>query len=379
MAEQFMAHFGPSYTESNHLGENNAVKYMINALGTNFDSMVTTPYVKINGVSVLPSYGRGINAITISPDGVASNFASFDIYLRPEHLDTLRTYLMSAPSGNLVVLVSYDAIRSSADFDTFMRQYGSASWPGISYLNRTTDTVFVARAHRSSYAAIFNTTLKRFCYENFVGNNPVKAEENTSAYLQVVFDIVQDVGACGLPVKKVDDINEYFSSGTQYVFKSYFTEPITQWETIYHIKAELYSDSALIAAGGHSRIYLYSSNATGQWLTQLAMNNNGAPAGEWTTREGYFKLPAQSLGSVNWGCNAYRYPSGVTAGIAGVRNVTVTPVTRDDDDKVVDAAIGINGIRANSIGNNADYANPVMQLLNLKPNNVITSNDFIER
>lgn len=379
MAEQFMAHLGPSYVESNHLGENNAIKYMIQALGVNNDSSVSVPYVKINGVSVLPSYGRGLNAITISPTGVASNFATFDIYARPEHLDTLRTYLMSAPSDNIVVLVSHDAIRSSADFDTFMKQYGTMSWPGSSYLNRQSDALFTPRAYRSSYVAIFNTTLKRFCYENFVGNNPNSFSEDTNAYLQVVFDDVVDIGACGLPQRKIDDISEYFSSGTQYGFKSYFTEPITQWETIYHIKAELYSDSALIAAGGHSRIYLYSSNATGQWLTQLAMNNNGAPAGEWTTREGYFKLPAQSSGSVNWGCSAYRYPSSVSNGVAGVRNVTVTPLTRDDDDKVADAAIGVNGIRANSISNNGNYANPVLQLLNLKPNNIITSNDFNER
>lgn len=379
MAEQFMAHFGPSYVESSHLGENNSVKYMIKALGVNNDSSVRVPYVSVNDVSVLPSYGRGMNVITISPDGSASNFATFDIYGRPEHLETLRTYLMSAPSGNIVVMVSHDAIFSSTDFDAFMRQYGAVSWPGVGYLNRAPDVLFTPRAYRSSYAAIFNTTLKRFCYENFVGNNPERFVENTNAYLQVVFDTVVDIGACGLPQKKVDDITEYFSSGAQYMFKSYFSENITQWESVYHIKAELYSDITLVAAGGHSRVYLFSSNSGGQWLTQLALNNNGAPTEEWTTVEGYFKLPAQSAGATSWGCNAYRYPSSVGIGVAGIRNVTVTPITRDDDDKVVDAAIGVNGIRANSISNNGDFANPVLQLLNLKPNNAITSNDFNER
>lgn len=380
MAEQFMAHLGPSYVESNHLGENNAIKYMIQALGVNDDSSVRVPYVKINGVSVLPSYGRGLNAITISPTGVASNFAAFDLYARPEHLDTLRTYLMSAPSDNIVVVVSQDAIRSSEDFDTFMKQYGAVSWPGSSYLNRQSDALFTPRAYRSSYAAIFNTTLKRFCYENFVGNNPNSFAEDTNAYLQVVFDDVADIGACGLPSRKVDDINEYFSVGNQYGFKSYLSENITtQWESVYHIKADLYSDSVLVAAGGHARIYLYSRVSGGQWLTWLALDNNGAPAEEWTTVEGYFKLPAQSSGAISWGCSTFRYPSNVSAGTAGVRNVTVTPLTRDDDDKVVDAAIGVNGIRANSISNNGNYTNPVLQLLNLKPKNIITSNDFNER
>lgn len=378
MAEQFMAHFGPSYIETEHFGENNAITYKLEASGSNFDSSTNKiPYVKINGgASMFPSSGRGINAITISPTGVASNYASFDIYGRPEHLDTLKTYLQSSPSNNIIVLASYDAIRSSDDFDTLMRQYGAVSWPGAPYLNKANSPTL--RTHRSSYVAVFNTTLKRFCYENFVGNDAT-ATTDTSAYLKVVFDIVADIGACGLPMKKVDDITEYFSSGTQYVFKSYFIEPITQWETIFHLKADLHRDSVLEAAGGYSRIYLYTSNSSGQWLSQLALSNNSSPAGEWVTVEGYFKLPAQAAGSVTWGCNAYRYPSSVTTGVAGVRNVTVTQINRDSDDKIVNAAIGVNGIRANSIGDNADYANPVMQLLNLKPNNVLTSNDFRER
>ncbi|AFQ22700.1 tail fiber hinge [Stenotrophomonas phage IME13] len=99
----------------------------------------------------------------------------------------------------------------------------------------------------------------------------------------------------------------------------------------------------------------------------------------WTKFEGYFKLPTQSSGAKIFASAAYRYPSNVSAGTAGVRNVTITRVTRDDDDKVADAAIGVNGIRANSISNNGNYTNPVLQLLNLKPNNIITSNDFNER
>lgn len=378
MAEQFMAHLGPSYVESNHLGENNAIKYMIQALGVNDDSSVRVPYVKINGVSVLPSYGRGLNAITISPTGVASNFAAFDLYARPEHLDTLRTYLMSAPSDNIVVLVSYDAIRSSADFDTFMKQYGAVSWPGSSYLNRQSDALFTPRAYRSSYAAIFNTTLKRFCYENFVGNNPNSFAEDTSAYLQVVFDDVVDIGACGLP-SRIDDINEYFSVGNQYEFKRYLSENITtQWESIYHIQCELHSDQALVTAGGRCLFYAWTQDSSGMWKTTILLGTHTPTPGVWTKFEGYFKLPTQSSGSTIFASAAYRYPLNVT-GTAGVRNVTITRVTRDDDDKVADAAIGVNGIRANSISNNGNYTNPVLQLLNLKPKNIITSNDFNER
>lgn len=379
MAEQFMAHLGPSYVESNHLGENNAIKYMIQALGVNDDSSVRVPYVKINGVSVLPSYGRGLNAITISPTGVASNFATFDIYGRPEHLDTLRTYLMSAPSDNIVVVVSHDAIRSSADFDTFMKQYGAMSWPGSSYLNRQSDALFTPRAYRSSYAAIFNTTLKRFCYENFVGNNPNSFTEDTNAYLQVVFDDVVDIGACGLPSRNVDDINEYFSVGNQYGFKGYLYENITQWESIYHIQCELYSDQTLVAAGGRSTFYVWIQDSSDIWKTSIWLGTPTPTPGVWTKFEGYFKLPTQSSGATIFASAAYRYPSNVSAGTAGVRNVTITRVTRDDDDKVADAAIGVNGIRANSISNNGNYTNPVLQLLNLKPKNIITSNDFNER
>lgn len=380
MAEQFMAHLGPSYVESNHLGENNAIKYMIQALGVNNDSSVTVPYVKINGVSVLPSYGRGLNAITISPTGVASNFATFDIYARPEHLDTLRTYLMSAPSDNIVVLVSYDAIKSSEDFDAFMKQYGAMSWPGSSYLNRQSDALFTLRAYRSSYAAIFNTTLKRFCYENFVGNNPNSFAENTNAYLQVVFDAVPDIGACGLPSRNVDDINEYFSVGKQYEFKRYLHENITtQWESIYHVQCELHSDQTLVTAGGRCLFYVWTQDSSGTWKNHIWLGTHTPTPGVWAKFEGYFKLPNQSSGATIFASAAYRYPSNVSAGTAGVRNVTITRVTRDDDDKVTDAAIGVNGIRANSISNNGNYTNPVLQLLNLKPNNIITSNDFNER
>lgn len=377
MAEQFMAHFGPSYVETEHFGENNAITYKIEALGSNSNSVTnTTAYVKINGVSVFPTTSRGLNAVTISPAGVAINFSTFDIWSRPEHLDTLKTYLMSAPSNNLVVLVSQDAIKSSADFDNFMRQYGAVSWPGAPYLNRETSPTL--RTAQSSYAAIFNTTLKRFCYENFVGND-ASITTDTSAYLKAVFDIVSDVGACGLPSKKVDDITEYFSSGQQYEFKRYLSENITQWESIYHVQCELRSDQTLVTAGGRSILCVWTQDSSGVWKTNMMLGTTTPIPGEWAKFEGYFKLPAQSVGATIFASAAYRYPSSVSTGIAGVRNVTITQVTRDDDDKVVDAAIGVNGIRANSMSDNGSYSNPVMQLLNLKPNNILTSNEFRER
>ncbi|UOX40362.1 long tail fiber protein proximal connector [Aeromonas phage GomatiRiver_11] len=377
MANQFMAHFGPSYVETTHFGENNAVKYKLELQGSNFDSSNTVSFVKINGANTLSATARGINVITIDENGVASNQAAFDIYQRPEHFDTLRAYLMSAPSNRIIALVSWDAIKSSVDFDTFMRQYGAISWPGVEYLNKANTNG--SAYYRSSYVAIFNTTLKRFCYENFVGNSPGKTED-TAAKLEAVFDIVEDIGACGTPERKVDDITEYFSSGNDYAFVRYFpTENISNFEAVYHVKCEIYRDQALIDANGQSRLYVWSQDASGKWYNQLILGDTSVPADTWTTFEGYYKLPIQSLGATMWGCQAYRWPSSVKVGRAGARNVSVTRVTRDDDDKVTNAAFGVNGMRSNKIEESVDLGNPIMQLLNLKPNNVTTSHELRER
>ncbi|AAX63706.1 gp35 [Aeromonas phage 31] len=376
MATQFMAHLGPSYVETSHLSENNAIKYKLEALGSNADSTVKVPFIKLNGASRLSSYSRGITAVTISPNGVASNQATFDLYTRPEHFDTLRSYLMSAPSNNIVVLVSYDAMKSTEAFDEFMNQYGSRSWPGVPYLNKVLPD---SRLYRSSYVAIFNTSLKRFCYENFVGND-YTATSDTSAYLEVVFDTVEDIGACGTPERKVDDINEYFSRPDDYAFIRYFpTENITNWEAIYHVKCELYNDQVLKDANGHARLYLWTQNSGGTWFSQMILSNVDGVVGQWNTYEGDFKLPAAGGGATLWGCQAYRWPSSAKVGLAGARNVIVTRVTRDDDDKVENAAFGVNGMRANTLSDNGNFSNPVMQLLNLKPKNVVTSNELRER
>lgn len=377
MANQFMAHFGPSYVESTHFGENNAVKYKLELQGSNSDSSVKTSFVRVNGNNLLSNTPRGITAITIDANGVGSNSATFDIYGRPEHFDTLRTYLMSAPSNRIVALVSWDAIKSTEAFDTFMRQYGAVTWPGSEYLNKAnTNSSFYSR---SSYVAIFNTNLRRFCYENFVGNNPAR-NEDTTAYVEAVFDIVDDIGACGVPERKVDEMSEHFSSASDYAFYRFFpTENISEWESVYHVKCELYRDQVLIDNGGQTRLYVWSQDAAGKWYNQLILGDTSLPAGVWTPYEGYYKLPAQSLGATRWGSQVFKWPSSVKNGLAGCRNVTITRVTRDDDDKVIDAAIGVNGIRANSIKDSSDLGNPVMQLLNLKPKNALTSNEFRER
>jgi hypothetical protein len=91
--------------------------------------------VVVNGVEVLLQgdsplpYGRGHNLVVLDPDGnVVTTATQFDTYIDPANLTALASALGAVASGNIVVLVVYDASALNAAVRTAINTgYGSTN------------------------------------------------------------------------------------------------------------------------------------------------------------------------------------------------------------------------------------------------------------
>lgn len=376
MASNLMARLGPSSFEAQHLSENNAVKYRLTIRGSNNDSKVVNPTCSVNGTDYGPGAGRGLNAVVLDTNGAFVERRAFDIYGNVEHRSTIITYINSLPVNRIVCLFSFDAMHSSDDLDSFLHNIGSRCWPGKDFLNKSGWTLY-----RSSYSAVYNSSLRKICLENFVAGNSTQTED-TRSITEVTFDTHMDIGATGLPARIVDDPKEYTGNGTNYSYHEYIPSGKTRWSDYglvtgdkLVILAELFVSTAAINAGAYAQMHLEWTKADGSYG-----GGTGSPQVKvkdtWTKIKHIVTVP-DVVANPTFHLGTYHMPSSVKTGDVKTRNVILHQIARTETNK--QAAFGVNGIRANNLIDNGNFSNPVMQLLNIPTqNNNITSNNFKE-
>lgn len=368
---EFMALFGPDSFTANVFSEANAVKYRLVVRGTNNDSAVNSVEVSINGADIINrnvQRGRGINLAVIDGTSLALlDFKTFDMYGDPTTNGTaISDYLSTLPANRIVCFYTFDAIKSTDAFLSYMRTIGSVAWPETRFFS--TPTTPTNNPQRSSYSAIYSSTMKKICMENFVGGSGSGLKDNTTSFVEVVFDEFSDIGVTGIPERMVDDVQVYQNSGSAYGFHLY-----GMWDIgstvflgdIFKFTGDVYCSQELRDAGGECYLYMWTQNASGQWLSSAILRTTGLAPDEWHSLSGYFTIPTDAL-NVKMGCMVYHYPSTVKVGLAQCRNVQISKVPRTETDRN-GAAIGVNGIRMQTLSEVDDTGtqNPIDMLLSL--------------
>lgn len=365
---EFMALFGPDSTTVNVISEANAVKYRLVVRGSNTDSMIRDVEVSINGVDLISrstNVSRGLNLAVI--DGTALTlieYKRFDMYGDPVvNGQAIKDYVSGLPANRIVCFYSYDAMKSTADFDTYMYSIGSRAWGnGTRYMNLpdSASTHF----YRPSYCAIYSTTMKKICMENFTGSSFGLGEDSRS-FVEVVFDTFDDIGITGIPERMVDDLNEYSSDVYEFhKFGAWNIGSDVYNGDIFKVTADLYADQTLVDEGGAACLYVYSRDTGGQWASpSTVLRTTGLAADTWHSVSGYYTIPNETQWT-QLGCSAYRYPSTVTNGVAKIRNVSMTKVPRAEVERG-GAAIGVNGIRLSKMVEVDSGGNPIDKLLSV--------------
>lgn len=377
MATEFMAHFGPSYVETNHLSENNAVKYRLSLQGTNLDSTIHKVFCRVNGKDIdvsIPGTYRGFVTALLNNTGGLIEKKVFDIYGSEPARRSFQSYVDTLPKDRILCIMSVDAFILDTQLYNFMYRVGARSFPDQSWMG--------GGIARSSYAAIMNTTMKKICLENFVARNPAR-DTNTNALVEVTFDDINDIGATGIPAFISPYVaSETTGNGSSYTFYNFMSpnrKPFTEFglKTGDYIvaEAEMFVSKAAADLGAYGLLYIDWYDMT----TNVFVSGSGAEARipeQWVPLKVVVQVPENSQ-NLKFGAFGFHAPSSVNSGDIKIRNTMFYQVSRDKITRSV--AFGVNGIRANSLDDAGNYENPVLRLLGIDINNQVTSNEFRER
>lgn len=386
---QFMALFGPDSVVASVLSETNSVKYKLCVRGSNNDSRITDVEVSINDVDIIDRAthkGRGLNLAVIDANtSTLVEWKYYDIYSsnRDPVVSAFKDYITNLPINRIVAIYSFDAMRSTAELDTFMRTYmGSLAWAGSLVLNEAAVTNVKSPA-RASYCAIYNSKMRKIVAENFVGNVFSSYQVDTRSFVEIVYDELDDVGATGIPQRIVDDPTERMGDGS--VYRVYtWPNPQTVGTDIFagdllSINADLFQDQALTDAGGYAVISVYSQNSNGAIIDEKRLDSRGGTVGQFVSKSDFYTVP---LGAAAVGCTFYHFPSTVKTGTSKLKNVVLTKVSRLPKETGT-AAIGVNGIRLTTMKERDANGNenPIEKLLSLSvgesgtsPSKIVTGN-----
>jgi hypothetical protein len=383
---EFMALFGPDSFTANVFSEANAVKYRLVVRGANLSSTLNAIEVSINGADIInrnTQRDRGINLAIIDGTTLALlDYKTFDMYGDPTtNGNALRDYLGSLPENRIVCFYSYDAIGSNANFTAIMRKIGSVAWPEERFFSNDD-------RRRSSYSAIYSSTMKKICMENFVGGSGSISQDDTRSFVEVVFDEFSDIGVTGIPERMVDDVQTYQNSGSLYGYHGYGSWNIGTdvfRGDIFKVTGDLYCSQELRDAGGDTYLYIWTETAGAQWVASSLLRTTNLTPDTWHSLSIYFTIP-QGTENVKMGCQVYHYPSTVNVGLSQCRNVQISKVPREEVNRN-GAAIGVNGVRMQTLSevDTTGTENPIEQLLSLPvspagtpSNKTIVSHNFAE-
>lgn len=344
-----MASFGQGFVQTQAISENNSVKYKLDIAGSNKNSTVGS-FITLNDKPVgSQTFNTGLNVRLINASGTLIESKYFDIKNSSGAADAFLIYMRGLADNQVAVILSNTEIGSTAEVDAFFKTSGSSAWPG---------TTKLTRFPTSSYSAIYMTTEKCFAKESLKMNDGI-LKEDSRAYLMVVFDKMDDIGATGFPGALVNDKTTY-STSTSYDIKRYpndsLSNPIENigvGQKLMFFGADIFADSQLIADGGTCRITLrWLKNQTVLSSTSFEISVNQANA--WVRKNSRVTVPDDADG---YTIISNRYPQSIeSTGTASVRNVVLTRISRQFENLSRPSEFGINGIRMNDFyEDSSDY------------------------
>lgn len=366
-----MASFGQGNVQTQIMSENNAVKYKLDFAGSNKNS-TTSPYCTLNDVAFgSQTFPTGINTRLIGANNTLVDSKFFDIKNASGAAQAFVDYMNGLAAGQVLLIISSGEIASNATIDSIFTAAGSSTWPGTTKLN-----MFPS----SSYSAIYLTTEKSICKEcSFMNDGILK--EDSRAYMMVVFDKMDDIGATGFPGRLVSDGTTY-SSNSSYELKRYPTDalatPIQNIGTgdkLMFFAADIFADSQLLADGASTRITLrWLKDQTVLSSTSFEVQTNQANV--WIHKNSRVMIPADANG---YTVVANRYPQSVAStGVGSVRNVILTRISRQFENLARSSEFGINGIRMNDFYENSSEYDLELMDTKTDPSGAIYGNDFNE-
>lgn len=329
----FMATFNKDVVEADIFSEANAVTYKLVAKGqTNYSP---TARLELNDSNIIGSVANGLNIRGMNGPSVAE-IKSFELTNVDSSMNSSFKTFMDTSTHKILVIISGRSLRSTPDIDSWFSSKGSVAWPGNFMLNN----------YSCGYVGFYSTKLKKIVAEKAIysdGNEIGLAE-----YL-LVFDTLDDIGALGTPQRVVYDENEY-STTTGYEFKRYPVDTTIVKMADYNmtkggtflIQADLVASQTMVAANMKTRVNLRWFQGTTLLNASTVLESIDTSK---TSVQGYSTAPPTADG---FALVVSRYPrNDAVSGLASVKNMMFTEVSRDGSQINSTAAVGIYGVKAN--------------------------------
>lgn len=111
---------------------------LIAAIGEQYENTDHRAWIKVNGLTVMPysDFRRGLNIVVLNRSSLALVTSKhYDVYGDSNAIDALTTYLNGLDGTSIVVIASYDAVKSNSSMDAALyRCGGSKSLIGVNQL-----------------------------------------------------------------------------------------------------------------------------------------------------------------------------------------------------------------------------------------------------
>lgn len=359
MSNKF-AVFSSDNAEVVTLSENNSVNNSID-----IKSGGITREVMFNKVPYALPQGNGIAIIVINSVNKEIEHASVYDPNNDLNVSSMKSCIDGIAAGRIVILASRGAFASTQNMCDYMNKLGSTSWPrnALPYFDR---------AREISYACVINSDMKKITHEAIDWSFK-------PANINIIFDVMSDIGACGIPYHIVCDIFEHSSTKAEVNYHTFFDgttkEAHLSTGDILYCTGSIKTSKAAWDAKNKTTIAVgqYNGNVL---LTSTTIGTNTKPD-TWETFEVYTDISSMDVNKISITGQRVVGIGVPLSGEVSVRNVHATQVSRKGDtDK--NLAIGVNGIRSSSITDSNDYENPVMKLLSISSNNALSGYNISE-
>lgn len=270
-----------------------------------------------------------------------------------------RDYINLMPSPRIAMILYCENTTSFPDVDNFFRSIRSNIW-FTNYNNKI-----------YNYVGLYKSDMKCIISENHGVND-------SNVYIDIMFDKYDDIGLTGISDKTIDDDTEYQLSESQ-IKKYPNTNDVSVLLSTYRLKPndyiltsfDIFSNKELFDSGGKCTVTIqFFKQNIWKWsdITQSTISD------KYEHFEKYIKIPLDVDGFI------VTVSKSNVAGVAGVKNMSMTKSTGTEIENKNRSLISTNGLVMNrGVEIDKNSGNPISILLNLSNNNgTVLSKDFKE-
>lgn len=350
MSELRMARFGQGFVQTQVLSENNSVKYKLAfSAGVKYSTPANAYFTFQDKPIGIQQDGVGINVREFNPanNNLIGTIKTFQ--LTPSDNDpgtkAFIQFMTALPdSSNLLIFTTGDRLYSSTSIDAEFTKMNSTIWPSKDLTSK----------YHCFYSGLYSIKDKAIIAENTSYSDGNNESRDFRPGLEFVYDKANDIGATGFSRRSIEDYTTYPINATtlnkRYPNQLISVSPIAQYglkpKDKVHFAFDMNGHASLGTTGQNLRANLRWFNGS-SYISGTSVETSPSDPDQWINYSRYTTVPDNADGFT---IIVSRYPDVANSqGSGEVRAMLLAKVSRSVEGLMDPAAIGVNGIRMNTM------------------------------